>query len=31
MVTVTPIEGEDGRLAGALVGTVRIPTLRGRS
>jgi two-component system, NarL family, sensor histidine kinase LiaS len=29
MVTVTPIEGENGRLEGALVGTVRIPNLTG--
>ena len=29
IVTVTPIEGENGRLEGALVGTVRIPNLTG--
>src|SRR4028119_1432927 len=29
MVTVTPIEGENGRLGGALVGTARIPNLTG--
>jgi NarL family two-component system sensor histidine kinase LiaS len=29
VLTVTPIEGEDGRVAGLLVGTFRIPNLTG--
>ncbi len=29
VLTVTPIEGEDGRVAGALVGTFRLPNLTG--
>lgn len=29
VLTVTPIEGEDGRVAGVLVGTLRLPNLTG--